>query len=92
MRKTIATGALTLVILTAGATPALARHGGDHAPRPSAPPEPRGLYQSGQIDCMATYPNGPTAPPVFVCSEDQRPEQAAFPDTGPQNRSNSPQF
>jgi hypothetical protein len=26
---------------------------------------------------------------VFVCSEDERPEQATFPDTGVQNRENS---
>jgi hypothetical protein len=82
------TGAAT-VALAFTASPALAA---PDRPRPSPPPEPRGLYQSGQIECIATYPDGPTAPPVIVCSDDSRPEEAAFPQTGPANRENSPNF
>jgi hypothetical protein len=75
----------TAGIVLAG-TPTLAHHGGDHRPRPGTPAESPGLYRSGQVE----YPDGPTGPPLFTCpSADNRPEQAAFPDTGRGNVSDS---
>jgi len=43
MPRPLATGALTLGFLSAGITPALANHGGDHRPRPGTPVEPPGI-------------------------------------------------
>lgn len=73
--------------LTLTAQPALARHDngeGVHAPRPSAPSQPRGLYTSGQLECTVEYVNGV---PNYTCpSADNRPEEAAYPGTGPVNQ------
>lgn len=50
MRRSLTVGALALAILTAGAGPALAKHDGDHRPRPPQPVSPPGVEEAVQDD------------------------------------------